>query len=253
MDLGLGGRRALVTGGGSGIGLAIADLLAAEGADIAICGRSRETLERAGKQLDRHGTRVHWSPVDVADADSVRAWVDHAAGALGGIDIVVHNASGGGGAGEEAWHRNFDVDVLGFVRVVETAHKYLEKSDAAAVVALASTAAIEAFADPAAPFGALKAALIHHSAGLARNLAPHGIRFNTVSPGPVYFDGGVWDQVKQQRPAVYADVVAGITRGSMGTPEEVASVVAFLASPAASLITGVNVVADGGMTKRIKF
>jgi 3-oxoacyl-[acyl-carrier protein] reductase len=165
----------------------------------------------------------------------------------------VHNASGAGGAGEEAWRRNFAVDLLAFTHIIEQAMPYLEKSDAASVVALASTAAVESFANPAAPFGALKAALIHHVSGLARNLAPHGIRLNTVSPGPVFFDGGNWDRVLRQRPDFYAEIVASIPRGSMGTPDEIARIVAFVASPAASFMTGANLVADGGMTKRIQY
>ncbi|WP_280219618.1 SDR family NAD(P)-dependent oxidoreductase [Nocardia neocaledoniensis] len=253
MDLGLNGRRVIITGGGSGIGCAIADRLAAEGADVALCGRSREKLDRATARISRHGTTVLGDTVDLAEPDELRAWVDRSAEALGGLDIVVHNASGGGGVGEEVWQRNFTVDLLGFVRVVEQAQKYLEQSTAASVVALASTAAIEAFANPAAPFGALKAALIHQVAGLAHNLAAQGIRFNAVSPGPVFFDGGDWDRVQRERPAVYDRVLAAIPRGTMGTPDEVANVVTFLASPAASLVTGVNLVADGGMTKKIKF
>ena len=179
--------------------------------------------------------------------------MDDAAAALGGIDIVVHNASGAGGTGEEAWQRNFRVDVLALTRIVDRAQKYLERSSAPSIVALGSTAAIESFANPAAPFGALKAALIHHVSGLARNLAGHGIRCNTVSPGPVFFEGGAWDRVRLERPEYYDAVLASIPRGTMGSAEEVANVVAFLASPAASLVTGVNLVADGGMTQKVKF
>ena len=253
MDLGLRGLKALVTGGGSGIGLAISGRLAAEGADVAICGRTRATLERAASTLSASGTNICYHCVDVGEADQVRAWVDDAAAALGGVDIIVHNASGASGTGEEAWQRNFRVDLLALTRIVDQAQKFLEQSQAPSIVALGSTAAIESFSDPAASFGALKAALIHHVSGLARNLASRGIRCNTVSPGPVFFDGGAWDSVRQERPEHYEAVLATIARGTMGAAEEVANVVAFLASPAASLVTGVNLVADGGMTKKVKF
>jgi NAD(P)-dependent dehydrogenase (short-subunit alcohol dehydrogenase family) len=253
MDLGLQGRRAVVTGGGRGIGLAIAEQLAQEGAHVAICGRERSVLSHAQTLVERHGTRVYSDVVDVADPVVLRNWIGSAAERLGGIDIIVHNASGAGGTGEESWRRNFAVDVMAFTHIVEHAQPHLEKSDAASVVALGSTAAIEAFANPAAPFGALKAALIHHVSGLARNLAPRGIRLNAVSPGPVFFEGGAWDRVQRERSAFYDEIVASIPRGSMGTPEEIARVVAFVASPATSYMTGVNVVLDGGMTKKIQF
>ncbi len=253
MDLGLHGRRALVTGGARGIGLAIADRLAVEGADVAICSRVRHALEQAATRLAAHRRRVRYDVVDLADAAAVGAWIDEAASFLGGIDIIVHNASGAGGLGEEAWQRNFAVDLLAFTRIVERAQKYLEQSAVASVVALGSTAAVESFANPAAPFGAVKAALIHHVSGLARNLAPLGIRCNAVSPGPVFFDGGAWDRVQRERGDFYNSILADIPRGTMGTPDEVANVVAFLASPAASLVTGVNLVTDGGMTRKVKF
>jgi len=254
VDLCLQRRRALVTGGSRGIGLAIADRLAREGAHVAICARSQGALVDAARRIERHGTAVYADTVDVADPVAVTRWVGDAAQQLGGgIDIVVHNASGAGGVGEQAWRRNFAVDVMAFTHVVDAARPFLEQSDAASVVALGSTAAIEAFANPAAPFGALKAALIHHVSGLARNLAPAGIRLNTVSPGPVFFAGGDWDRVQRDRPDFYAEIVASIPRGSMGTPEEIANVVAFVASPLASYVTGVNIVVDGAMTKKVPF
>lgn len=251
MDLGLNGKRVLVSGASAGIGLSIAEHFAGEGAAVAICGRSEATLRSARLRIAAAGGVVHTQVVDMADPAAVEAWVNAAAEALGGIDVVVHNASGGGGAGEEAWRRNIDVDVLGFVRLVEHAVPHLERSDSGSVVALGSTAAVEAFGNPAAPFGAMKAALIHQCAGLSKTLAHQGIRVNAVSPGPVFVDGGVWDTVRSQRPDYVDGVVAQIPIGRMGAPEEVARVVLFVASPAASLLTGTNIVADGGLTKRI--
>jgi 3-oxoacyl-[acyl-carrier protein] reductase len=251
MDLQLNDKRALITGGGSGIGLAIAEQLAAEGCAVGICGRTRSTLDAARERLAVHGATVVAHVVDMGDGTAIGPWVETATQELGGLDIVVHNASGASGLGEEAWRRNIDIDVLGFARLVEHATPYLTRSSAASVIALSSTAAVEAFANPAAPFGAMKAALIHQCAGLAKTLAPQGIRVNAVSPGPIFVEGGAWDRVRSSRPEYYEGVVAQIPRGHMGSPEEVARIVAFLASPAAALMTGANVVADGGLTKRI--
>lgn len=254
MDLGLQGKRVLVSGAGAGIGLAIAELFAQEGCSVAICGRTAGTIEAAGERIAtslRPTAAVHTRVADLADPDALTSWVDSAAEALGGIDVIVHNASGGGGAGEEAWRRNVDVDLLGFARLVERATSHLAVSDSASVVALASTAAVEAFGNPAAPFGAMKAALIHQCAGLSKTLAPQGIRVNAVSPGPILVEGGVWETVRTERPDYVDSVVAQIPSGRMGTAQEVARVVVFVASPAASLLTGANIVADGGLTKRI--
>lgn len=255
MHLNLQNKRALITGGGAGIGLAIAAKLAEEGCDVAICGRTQATLDAALAELsskdvaERGNAIAH--VVDMADEAAIGRWVAQASEVLGGIDIVVHNASGGGGAGEEAWRRNVDVDVLGFARLMEHAVPHLAISPDASVVAIASTAAIESFGNPAAPFGAMKAALTHHAAGLSKTLAGQGIRVNVVSPGPIFVEGGAWDTVREQRPELYDSVVGQIPRGQMGSADEVAGIVAFIASPVAALITGANVVADGGLTKRI--
>ncbi|MER7684928.1 SDR family NAD(P)-dependent oxidoreductase [Streptomyces sp. NPDC097610] len=251
MDLQLLDKRVVVTGGGSGIGLAIAEQFAEEGAVVGICGRTRSTLDTALKRLAGYGGTAVAHVVDIADATAIGPWLETAAHELGGLDIVIHNASGASGVGEEAWRRNIDIDVLGFSRLVEHATPHLARSSAASIVALSSTAAVEAFGNPAAPFGAMKAALIHQCAGLSKTLAAQGIRVNAVSPGPIFFEGGAWDEVRSTRPEYYEGVVAQIPRGQMGTAEEVAHVVAFIASPAAALLTGTNIVADGGLTKRI--
>lgn len=253
MDLGLKGLRAVVTGASRGIGLAITETLLKEGVEVSICGRDAGSLDNARERLRDLGT-LHTGIADMADLDSVTAWVDESAEKMGGIDIVVSNVSGLGGAGLDAWRRNFQVDVLGYVHLAETALPHLEKSDHAAIVALGTTAAIETFGgNPAGAYGALKAATIHHTSGLAQTLAPRGIRANTVSPGPVYFEGGSWETIKEQNPDFFEKIRSEIPRGSMGDPYEIANAVVFLASPAASLVTGVNLVADGGLTRKVKF
>ncbi|HEY8122495.1 MAG TPA: SDR family oxidoreductase [Myxococcota bacterium] len=248
MELGLSGKRALITAASRGIGLAIARQFADDGCAVAICARSEGGLETARKELEQRGVAVFARAVDVSDGAALRAFVAEAAGALGGLDVFVSNASGGGGMGEPAWQATFEIDVMSAARGVEAALPFLVQSDAASVVFISSTAALEYLGVPQ-PYNAMKAALIAHAGDLAQALAKQGIRVNTVSPGPIYFEGGNWEMLKNAMPAVYQGALAQCAIGRMGTPEEVARAVVFLASPAASLITGANLVCDGGFTK----
>jgi 3-oxoacyl-[acyl-carrier protein] reductase len=252
MDLGLRGRKALVTAASRGIGLSIAQTLADEGVDVAICARSEGGLEIAKKDLEGRGVEVFAKAVDVGDGDALRAFVTEAGAALGGLDIVVCNASGGAGMGDAAWQANLDVDLLGSARTVEAAVPMLEQSDSGSIIFISSTAALEYLGVPQ-PYNAIKAALIAHGNDLSQALAPKGIRVNVVSPGPIYFEGGNWEMIQNAMPAMYEQALAQCAIGRMGTPEEIARVVVFLSSPAASLITGANLVADGGFTKRAAF
>ena len=248
MDLGLRGKKALVTGGSRGIGRAIAHTLAAEGADVAICARNPQTLTEAADALRAEGTRVFARPCDVGEASAYRAFIDDAAHDLGGLDILVHNTSGGVGAEEADWSRNFQVDLMGAVRGVDAAGRYLEASGQGSVVFVGTTAAIEVFGPPGA-YAPFKAALLAHTNSLGQAFAPKGIRVNTVSPGSIYFDGGTWAQVEQSAPEFFQQVVSSIPFGRLGKPEEVARAVAFVASPAASWITGTHIIVDGGQHK----
>ncbi len=252
MDLGLEGRKVLVTAASRGIGLSIAQTFADLGCDVAICARSEGGLESAKKDLESRGAKVFTKSVDVGEGEALKQFVADAASELGGLDVYVANASAGGGPGDAAWQANFDVDVMGAVRGVEAAMPSLAESDAASVVFISSTAALEYLGMPQA-YNAMKAALITHASDLSQALAGQGVRVNVVSPGPVYFEGGNWDMIKNAMPAIYDNALAQCAIGRMGTPEEVARAVAFLASPAASLITGANLVCDGGFTKRVPF
>ena len=252
MELNLAGKKAVVTAASRGIGLAIAQALADEGVDIALCARSEGGLETAKKDLEARGVRVFSQSVDVGDGDALRAFVEASAEALGGLDILVCNASGGGGMGDAAWQANLDIDVLGAARAVEAARPALKQSEAGSVVFISSTAALEYFGVPQ-PYNAMKAALLVHASDLAQALAPAGIRVNSVSPGPIYFEGGNWEMIKNAMPAIYDRTLAQCAIGRMGRPEEVANAVTFLASSAASLITGANLVVDGGFTKRVAY
>ena len=252
MDLGLKGKKAVITGASRGIGRSIARTLADEGADLAICARNEGGLEDAVKDLEGRGVRVVSATVDVADGAALKGFVSSAAEQLGGIDILVSNPSGGNGVDEKAWRANFEVDLMGAVRSVEAAVPSLSKSDGASVIFIGTTAAVETFMGPTS-YNAIKAALITHSNGLSQALAPQGIRVNTVSLGPIFFEGGAWEMIQKSMPAMYEQTLEACPQGRLGTPEEIANAVAFLSSPAASLITGVHLVVDGGFTKRVDF
>jgi NAD(P)-dependent dehydrogenase (short-subunit alcohol dehydrogenase family) len=252
MDLGLSGKKALITGSTRGIGRAIANLLADEGVDLAICSRNAEEVASSIAELSAKGVKVIGSVVDVADKESYQAWIASSAEELGGLDIFVPNVSAGGAAaGEDGWKANFEIDLLGTTRGIEAATPFLEKSDAGSVVIISSTAGVETFMGPQ-PYNAIKGALIVHAKQLSQAMAPSGVRVNCVSPGPIFIEGGAWDFIKNNMAEVYDATVAQIPTGRMGSAEEIANAVAFLASPAASLITGVNLVADGGFTKRVQ-
>lgn len=252
MDLGLSGKKAVITGSTRGIGRAIANLLADEGVDLAICSRNQAEVDATVADLSAKGVKVTGAVVDVADKAAYQGWIASAGEELGGIDIFVPNVSAGGGnMSEEGWEANFNIDLLGTTRGVEAAMPFLEKSGAGSIVVISSTAGVETFMGPQ-PYNAIKGALVIHAKQLSQALAPTGIRVNCVSPGPIYIEGGAWEYIKENMSDFYNATLADIPRGSMGSAEEVANAVAFLASPASSLITGVNLVADGGFTKRVQ-
>lgn len=253
MDLMLKGLKAIVTGGTKGIGRAIADTFAAEGADVAICARNQAEVVEAVAALSAKGVKASGKTVDVADGPALQAWVAEAAAELGGLDIVVANVSALAiPADEENWRKGFDTDMMGTVRLVDAAMPFLQASKSAAIVTISSVSGREIdFAS--GPYGAFKAAIIHYTQGLAFHLAGKGIRANTVSPGNTYFEGGVWNRIKDGNPDLYNTALALNPTGRMGTPQEMANAVVFLASPAASFITGTNLVVDGALTRGVQF
>ncbi len=252
MDLGLKGQKAIITGGSRGLGRAAAETLAAEGVDVAICSRGADGVEEARKSLEAKGVKVFAQAVDVADKDALEAFIAAAIADLGGLDILVSNPSGGNGMDEAAWKANFEVDLMGAVRSVNAAAGALSESGNGNVIFISSTAAVETFMGPTS-YNAIKAGLITHANGLSQALAPKGIRVNTVSPGPIMVEGGSWDMIKTHNAAMYEATVAQVPAGRLGTAQEVADAIAFLASPRSAFTTGVNLILDGGFTKRVNF
>ncbi|MFL9498644.1 SDR family NAD(P)-dependent oxidoreductase [Rhodopseudomonas palustris] len=253
MDLGLKGAKVLVTGGTKGIGRAIAETFAAEGAHVGLCARNAAEVESAVAALKATGVSAFGAAVDVSDGPGLKAWVAEMAAKLGGIDVVVANVSALAiGSDEESWAKGFATDMMGTVRLVDAAMPFLEQSPQPAIVTVSSVSGREIdFA--AGPYGTFKAAIIHYTQGLAYQLAAKGIRANTVSPGNTYFEGGVWEQIKNGNPDLYNTALALNPTGRMGTPQEMANAVVFLASRAASFITGTNVVVDGALTRGVQF
>ena len=253
MDLGLRGKKAIVTGATKGIGRAIVELLATEGADVGLCARTEEEVEATLRALQQRGINAVGEAVNVRDGEAYKAWLERTAGALGGCDIFVPNVSAGGGFdSEKNWIKCFEVDVLHTVRGCEALMPHLEKSGSGSIVIISSTNALETFGVPQA-YNAMKAALITYSKQLSQHVGKKGVRVNCVSPGPVYFEGGAWELIKGTMAKFFEYALKQIPTGRMGTPEEVARIVAFVASPAGSLITGSNIVADNGFTKRVQF
>jgi 3-oxoacyl-[acyl-carrier protein] reductase len=253
MDLGLKGLNALVTGGTKGIGRRAADIFAGEGANVAICARNKDEVDEAVTALGKSGVKSFGQAVDVGDKAQLEGWIAAGAKALGGVDILVANVSAlAVDQSEEAWQKQFQVDMLHTVRAVNAALPYLEKSKAPAIVIVSSVSGREVdFTGPA--YGAFKAALIHYAQRMAFELAPKMIRVNAVSPGNTYFAGGIWEHVEKNIPDLFAKALALNPTGRMAKPEEIARGIVFLASPASSFTTGTNLVIDGALTRGVQF
>ncbi len=246
MELGLKGKRAIVTGGSRGIGFAIADALAAEGAAVSICARGQAGLDAAAERLRRHGGQAHALATDVGDKTQLEAYMDAAAAALGGVDILVNNPSGFGRTDdEEGWRVGLDIDLMALVRASWKAVAWMKQAGGGAIVHISSISGLTSSARTP-PYGAVKAAVIQYTLTQALQLAPDGIRVNCIAPGSIFFEGGTWDKAKQNNPALFESIRASIPSGRLGTPEEVANLAAFLASNAASWVTGQTIAADGG-------
>ena len=248
MDLGLKGKRVLITGGSKGIGRATAEGFAAEGAHVAICARNAEEIATTVAALKDMGVQAFGRALDVADAKMLGKWIHDSAVELGGVDALVCNVSAlAVGDSEETWEKSFRVDMMHSVNAVAATVPYLENSTSASIVLISSVSGFEVdFA--AGSYGAIKAALIHYAKGLSRQLVSKGIRVNVVSPGNTYFDGGIWQNIEHSMPDLYNSTLKVNPTGKFGSPQEVASGVVFISSPVASRISGTNLVIDGALT-----
>ncbi len=251
MDLGLNGKRALVTGATKGIGRAIAETLLAEGASVAICARDADGVAAAVEEMSAAGTVIGAS-VDAADSDALTAWVQSSANELGGIDIYVHNTSGKPAKTPEGWLNNFNVDLMSLVLGVGAATEALADGGGS-VISIGTTATAEHFGSGAGSYSAFKSAVTNWTLGQAQVLGAKGIRCNVISPGPIFIEGGDWNMIRDHMAAFYEATAKAHPGGELGTAQDVADVAAFLASDRARHVNGVNVTVDGGFLKRIDF
>lgn len=246
MEIKFQSKNVVIAGGSRGIGRSIALAFAADGANVSICARGAESLASAKAEIAKSGTRVHAAPCDLADGAAVARYVNDAAAALGGIDILVNNASGFGRTDDEdGWARSVNIDLLAGVRASQAAIPHMEKVGGGAILNITSISGFAA-STRTPPYAAVKAAMINYTQTQGLVLASKKIRANSIAPGSIEFAGGVWDIAKRDNPKLYAGILQSIPWGRLGTPEEIASVALFLCSDAARWITGQTIIVDGG-------
>ncbi len=249
MELGLAGKRALVTGASRGIGYAIAEALAAEGVRVALAARTGADVEAAATRLQGGGAEAVALTGDLTVAADVERVVREAAVAFGGLDILINNVGGGmGGNTDEAWQYTFDINLNVAVRASRAAVPLMQAQGHGVILIISSVSGWQVGGSP--QYNAAKAAEIMYARSLAKELGTDGIRVNAVSPGSIMFEGGGWARRKERDPESIAAFIANdMPLGRFGTPEEIANVCVFLCSDRASLVTGANIAVDGCQLK----
>ena len=201
---------------------------------------------RPRRRRARRGAPAHPAVCDLSDAAAIPRYIAEAGDALGGIDVLVNNASGFGTSDDEAgWAASISVDLLATVRATRAALPFLEKSEAGAILNISSISGFRASVRTP-PYGAVKAAVLEYTLTQAAALARKNIRVNCIAPGSIEFPGGTWARAKANNPELYGRILRSIPFGRLGRPEEVAQVALFLCSPLAGWVTGQNIAVDGG-------
>ncbi|MEA5123746.1 SDR family NAD(P)-dependent oxidoreductase [Xanthomonas floridensis] len=241
-------QRVLIAGGSRGIGLAIADAFVRNGARVSICARNPEGLAQAAQMLAALGTPVHTLPCDLADVAQIEHYVQAAAQALDGLDVVVNNASGyGHGTDDASWQAGLEIDLMAAVRCNRAALPHLRRSADAVILNISSINA-QRPTPRAIAYSTAKAALNYYTTTLAAELARERIRVNAIAPGSIEFPDGLWDQRRREEPELYARIRDSIPFGSFGQVQHVADAALFLASSQARWITGQVLAVDGGQS-----
>jgi 3-oxoacyl-[acyl-carrier protein] reductase len=240
------GYRVVICGGSKGIGRSIALAFAQAGASISVCARGEDALADVRHAIASHGVTVHTQSCDLGDAASIERYIQDAAEVLGGIDVLVNNASGYGFSDDDdGWAAGFHIDLMAAVRASRHALPWLKASSHGSILHTSSIAAFHpGVRGPA--YAAVKAALNQYTTSQALTLAEHRIRVNAIAPGSIEFPDGLWDRRKTEAPELYQRTLAKIPFGRFGKPEEIAHTALFLASPFASWITGQTLCVDGG-------
>jgi len=258
MDLGLRGRVALVSGASRGIGKAVARALAAEGCSVAICARGEEELARTAVEVGAlNGGKVLPVALDLTVPGAAREFTERAAGGLGGIDVLVNNLGGNRRkrfeeTTDEDWSELLELNLLAGLRLSREAIPRMRERGGGAIVFVSSLFGRETGGPGLSLYNATKSAVISAARIMALELAPEGIRVNSVAPGSIRFPGGSWDRRVREDPEGMERFVADhLPLGRFGTAEEVADLVAYLASSRAGLVTGACLAVDGGQGRSL--